>query len=49
PNKLFADHLHLRSDKARGVRIREKARLVSKGDQENSCNLSGTDDDINQQ
>ncbi|KNZ46276.1 hypothetical protein VP01_7401g2 [Puccinia sorghi] len=45
--KEVADHLHLRSDKAQGVRVlREKARLVSTRDvaQENSSDLSGTDD-----
>ncbi|KNZ57098.1 uncharacterized protein VP01_2240g1 [Puccinia sorghi] len=45
--KEVTDHLHLRSDKAQGVRVlREKARLVSTRDmaQENSSDLSGTDD-----
>ncbi|PLW15687.1 hypothetical protein PCANC_14339 [Puccinia coronata f. sp. avenae] len=48
--KEVAEHLHLRSDKARGAQAREKARMLLNGDsaQENASDLSGTDDDLNQ-
>jgi CheY-like chemotaxis protein len=48
--KEVAEHLHLRSDKARSAQMREKACMLLNGElaQENASDLSGTDDDLNQ-